>query len=220
MRRALKAVVMIAIVVAASLLLYGAKGYYDAVRDSGALANRADRLIAANRGAESLGPGRIDQLLMVEDPGFWTHSGVDFSTPGAGMTTMTQSLSKRLAFERFTPGLPKIRQTGYAMGLESRLTKPQIIALWLERADMGRGPSGWMKGFLEASRQVYGRPVGEISEREFLTLVAVPIAPGTYNLRKPDAGLNERVDRIERLIAHQCRPLGLRDVWLEGCAAT
>lgn len=74
----------------------------------------------------------------MEDPGFAEHDGVDFSTPGAGLTTITQSAAKRLAFETFRPGIGKIRQTGYAMGLESRLSKDQILALWLDTLEMGR----------------------------------------------------------------------------------
>jgi monofunctional biosynthetic peptidoglycan transglycosylase len=202
----------------AGLFLYGAKGYYDAVSAAPALAARADRLIAANRGMEGLGPGRIGLLLTVDDPGFWHHKGVDMTTAGAGMTSMTQSLSKRLAFKHFQPGLGKIRQTGYALGLERRLSKPQIVALFLDTAQMGYGPKGWMKGFYTASREIYGRPPAALDRGQFLTLVAVMIAPARFDLRRPDAALGERVARIDRLLSGRCRPSGLRDVWLEGCA--
>ncbi|PRD45425.1 glycosyl transferase [Phyllobacterium phragmitis] len=155
--------------------------------------------------------------MTVEDPNFANHSGVDFSTSGAGATTITQSASKRLAFEKFQPGVGKIRQTGYAMGLESRLSKDQILALWLETLEMGEGPEGWMTGFYKASSAIYGRPPAELSNSEFIRLVAVLIAPGSYKLRENDTALNERVGRIERLVAGTCAPEGLSDVWLEGC---
>src|SRR5262245_3552880 len=37
---------------------------------------------------------RRDILLAVEDPGFFQHRGVDLSSPGQGMTTITQALVK------------------------------------------------------------------------------------------------------------------------------
>lgn len=199
--------------------IYAAKGYIDALRSAEALAARADRLIAANRGAEGLGPGRAELLLRVEDPGFWAHGGVDVTTPGAGMTSLTQSLAKRLAFDSFRPGFRKIRQTTYAMGLEARLSKPRILALFLETVPLGRGPDGWMTGIHAASQAVYGRPPAALDDRQFLSLVAVMIAPGRFSLLTPDPDLDERIDRIERMIAGRCRPRDGRDVWLEGCAS-
>lgn len=219
MRRGLAILGLAIALVAATLGLYAAKGYFDALRDAKALAARADRLIARGHGAEGLGPGRIEQLLRVEDPNFRAHHGVDISTAGAGMTTVTQSLSKRLAFADFQPGIGKVRQSAYAMGLEARLSKAQILALHLDTVQLGRGPRGWMKGVFAGSRDVYRRAPAELTDREFLSLVAVMIAPARFDLRKPDAALTDRVDRIERLLAGRCRPRNAADVWLEGCAA-
>ncbi|MFV0294584.1 MAG: glycosyl transferase, partial [Hyphomicrobiaceae bacterium] len=90
---------------------YGAYGYFDAISDSENLRARADKLLVANRGGSSLGKKRYRQLLMVQDPEFEHHGGIDITTPGAGITTVSQSLAKRVGFERFTPGINKIRQT-------------------------------------------------------------------------------------------------------------
>jgi monofunctional glycosyltransferase len=197
---------------------YAGSGYLAARADASELRVQANALIANGRGAEGLGPGRIDQLLLVEDPGFAHHSGVDFSTAGAGLTTFTQSVAKRAGFDQFKPGIMKIRLMGYAIGLEHSLTKAQIIALWLDMVGMGRGPDGWMTGFYTASEQIYGRPPSQLTESEFLTLVAVPIAPRNFDLQKGNAALTERVSRIEHLVQGQCSPAGLNDVWLNGCA--
>ena len=145
------------------------------------------------------------------------HSGVDLSSAGGGLTTITQSLAKRVGFETFQPGIAKIRQTGYAIGLEHELTKQEILALWLDTLEMGHGPDGWMTGFFRASNAIYGKAPAELSEREFLSLVAVLIAPSTYHLGKDDPKLEDRVARIERLVAGSCTPLDNGDVWLEGC---
>lgn len=108
-------------------------------------------------------------------------------------------------------------QTGYALGLEQSLAKDQILALWLDTVEMGRGPDGWMTGFFEASTKVFGVPPSEITDTEFLRLVAVLIAPASFNLRQGDENLVARTERIERMIAGECTPLGHGDVWLEGC---
>lgn len=203
---------------AASLAGYAASGFFAARAAAPALARTADRLMQNGRGARELGPGRLAELLLVEDPGYWNHSGLDLSTAGAGLTTLTQSLSKRVGFTNFKPGIRKLRLMGYAAGLESKLTKEQILALYLDTVWMGGGPNGPMAGFFDASRLIYGRSPAALSKREFLTLVAVVIAPRSYDLTNPDQELLERVRRIERLTRNACEPNGLRDVWLEGCA--
>jgi membrane peptidoglycan carboxypeptidase len=101
--------------------------------------------------------------------------------------------------------------------LETRLTKEQIIALWLDTVEMGRGPAGWMTGFFEASQAIYGRTPVELSRPQFIHLVAVLIAPASYSLTNADAKLDERARRIERLVAFECTPSGNSDVWLDGC---
>lgn len=217
MRRLLWLFGLLLVLVVAAAALYGFKGYLDARSDGAALRNRADRLIAEGRGPDALGPGRAEAVLKVQDPGYREHGGVDFATPGAGLTTLTQSLAKRLAFEDFKPGIGKIRQTGYALGLEQVLDKTQIYALWLDTLEMGNGPDGWMTGFFRASRSIFQKEPTALSDSEFQALVAVLIAPGRYDLRAPSEDLRERIRRIDRLVAGQCAPVDHGDVWLEGC---
>ena len=208
------AVLMLTIV---ALFGYGAKGYYDAVQRGEELRARADELIASGKGPDSLGKERLRILLLVQDPGFYQHNGVDFSTPGAGLTTLAQSVSKRLAFDHFKPGIGKIRQTGFALGLNQVLGKKQLIALFLETVEMGKSNSGWVTGFHKASEVFFGKTVNEIADEEFYSLVAVLIAPGKLKLAKPDNSLETRVQRIAKLARGDCKPTSLTDVWLKGC---
>ncbi|MEZ5713941.1 MAG: transglycosylase domain-containing protein [Paracoccaceae bacterium] len=191
--------------------------WVEARRDAPALLARAETLARAGRGGDALGP-RGAWLIAVQDPGFRDHSGLDFSTPGAGATTLTQSLAKRLAFDRFTPGIRKLRQSAYAIGLEQRLDKDLILTLFLDTVPMGQGPDGWMTGFFAASQAVFHRPPAQLSDAEFLRLVAVMIAPSRFSLTGPDSALDRRAGRIARLIAGTCHPRDHGDVWLEGCA--
>lgn len=218
MKRILKFIGLSITILVVSLLIYGGLGYRDAVHESDKYIARAEGLIASEQGPEDLGPEHLKQLIMVQDPAFREHTGVDFSTAGAGLTTVTQSLSKRLGFDKFQPGVGKIRQTGFALGLESRLSKDQILALFLKTVEMGNGPSGWMTGLFTASDIIYSRPPSKLTDGEFLKLVAVMISPAQYDLRNDDNELNKRVSRIAKLVAGDCSPIGLQDVWLEGCA--
>lgn len=218
MRRVLKigAVGMLLLVMA--ILGYGAFGYWDAVGQFDAYAERANALIADGNGPSDLGAERLRQLILVQDPGYQDHRGVDFFTLGAGLTTISQSVSKRLGFDEFRPGIGKIRQTGFALGLESRLSKAQILALFLETVEMGRGVDGWITGFFDASARVYGRLPSDLSDAEFHRLLAVMIAPGNFRLIGEDDRLDDRTARIARLVAGDCKPSDQGDVWLEGCA--
>lgn len=154
----------------------------------------------------------------MEDPTFRTNHGIDLRSPGAGFTTVTQGLSKKVGFTHFEPGWRKFRLMGFATGLDSRLSKDQILALYLRHIGMGRDRSGrWMDGFFTASQRIYGRPPASLTERQFLTLVAVGLAPSRLRLAAPSPELHERVERIERLVHGRCRPSGVRDVELAGC---
>jgi hypothetical protein len=218
MKRGLQLIGMLALIALASVVAYALHGYLSARADADRLAVEADRLIAEERGPDNLGPGRADQLLRVEDPGFYHHNGVDFTTAGSGLTTLTQSLGKRVGFRTFRPGMRKIRLVGYAMGLESKLNKRQILALYLDTVWMGRGRDGPINGFFKASQTVFGKQPAELTGHQFFTLLAVPIAPRTMTLTTPTSELVERTTRIERLLQGRCKPAGLRDVWLDACA--
>ena len=200
-------------------LAYGGQGYIDARRAAPELKARAAALAAKGHGLDGINPDYLHILILVEDPGFAVHRGIDLSNKGAGLTTMTQSLSKRLAFRDFRPGLKKIRQTGYALGLESSLSKEEILTLWLDLVPMGRDAEGhWTTGFHAASLAFYGKPLQDLTEEEFIELVSVPIAPALLNPLKRGEDFEMRVRRITRRAAGECAPDSVRDVWLEGCA--
>ena len=218
MGKALNGIGLTGLALVVAIFLYGGKGWYDAVQMSDEFVAKAEQLSSSGRGVESLTAQQLKTLIKVQDPGFYDHDGIDFSSKGAGLTTLTQSLAKRLGFEKFTPGIGKIRQSGFALGLDSVLSKHQQVALFLDTAEMGKGPDGWITGFHNAAEIIYQKPVAQLSENEFNSLVAVLIAPSRLKLSDPDAALNERVARITKLAHEKCEPNNFNDVWLEGCA--
>jgi monofunctional glycosyltransferase len=221
-KRALKIVGWSILTVFLGLSIYAFTGWYDARSDAPRLQAEAQQLIANGQGVEMLGPdiagkSRLAILLLVEDPGFYTHSGIDFSTSGAGVTTITQGLSKRLAFTQFRPGIGKIRQSTYAMGLESRLSKQEILALVLHENQFRTVSGRWIKGYKTASQTFFGKPLVETDDDQFILMIASAIAPRDLNPDKPNAKLLERARRIKRLADGSCKPRGHNDVWLDGC---
>lgn len=162
---------------------------------------------------------RIGMLLAVEDPGFFRHRGIDFSTPGQGMTTLTQSLAKFLYFRRFTPGIEKLELMLVArFALDPAASKREQLEIFINHARFGARRGRPIRGFNAAARAYYGRALDRLTDHEFLTLVAMLIAPGRMDpIRHADANAR-RTRRIEALLAGRCRPRSLRDTHYQDCA--
>lgn len=153
----------------------------------------------------ALSEERLATLLKVQDPNFWSHEGVDWSAPLA--TTVTQSVVKKLYFEKFEPGVAKIEQTLIAYFAVGPLTsKNAQLAAFID-----------VNGLEAAAQKWFGKSLGALDDDEYLSLLATnntpKIAPGT-----PEN--EERVARIKRYLAGQCERRGLADVWLDQCSST
>lgn len=196
-----------------SLLLFGVLaglgGYYaggrsDAIDDTRPLVRLADRLIARGEGGDGLGASRQQLLLAVQDSRLVEGSPSQRDMTRASLATLSRTLAGRIAVERSDPSFAKIRQAGYASGLEAQLSQPQILALWLETVDMGRGPRGWLRGFYQASRSLYDRPPARLTDTQFLRLIVVATAPRHYRLDGPDPALEARVAQIRKALERSC----------------
>ncbi|MDR0440640.1 MAG: transglycosylase domain-containing protein [Candidatus Accumulibacter sp.] len=164
----------------------------------------------------SVGSKRMDWLLAVEDPAFFSHQGVDLETPGAGMTTLTQGLAKLLYYPNgFKPGFAKIRQTLIARyALDELVSKEEQLRLFLNIAYLGAENGKPVRGFGAASKVYFGKSLPELTDREFLSLVAMLIGP---NARKPGTPENlRRVKSIEGFLAGKIVPASVLDVEYEG----
>ena len=193
-----RTLIALPLLIVTALGCYGAKGWFDARADAPALRARAQQLAAEGVGAAALGPEKRKLLLLIEDPTFDDNNGVDLSSPGAGKTTITQSLAKRVAFANFEPGLKKIRQTGYAIGLSGALTKDEILTLFLNETSFRGVNRIWTKGFDAAAQRFFSKRLTEIDLAEFTQLVATGVAPRDLNPDAPNARMRERIARIER----------------------
>jgi membrane peptidoglycan carboxypeptidase len=167
---------------------------------------------------KDLSQRQVQILLAVEDPDFFNHPGWDFSTPGSGMTTITQGLVKIFYFEQFKQGLPKIRQSLIArFAFDPLVSKEDQLLLFINKARFGKVAGVSVSGFAEASRVYFGKEFSKLSEDEYIKLVAMIAIPNKFNIKYQQEANNERAQRIKRLICGQCVPDGWGDWRLEGC---
>lgn len=159
---------------------------------------------------------RKTMLLLVEDPAFMRHHGVDLYTPGAGMTTITQGLVKLLYFpDGFKAGIAKVRQTLIAQyALDALVSKPDQLQLFLNISYLGTHDGRSVHGYSAAAQAYFNKPFVALSDDEFLSLVAMHIGP---NQLKPGTPENaSRVQRIRAYLRHELRPASLLDVDYDG----
>ncbi len=167
--------------------------------------------------AKQLSEEQLRALLAVEDPNFFSHHGVDLSTPGAGLTTITQSLAKRLYFEQFQPGLAKIKQSLLAFVLDQRMEKWAQLDLFINTVYLGNVGEQAIEGFATGARAYCNKEFDALTREEYLALVAMIIAPNDLSIASHPEQNAKRVQRIERLLRGECKPSGVRDVYYENC---
>jgi membrane carboxypeptidase/penicillin-binding protein len=157
---------------------------------------------------------QLDILLKVEDPAFYAHNGVDLSTPGAGITTITQGLVKKFYFKQFKPGPAKIKQTLIAMfALDPLVSKDDQLRLFINVYHLGNINGQEVQGFEAAAQAFHDKPFQELSEDEYISLVAMIIAPATFHVQRHPERNAERVARIKQVVAGEYTPKGLFDLF-------
>ena len=217
MRRSFKLIALLLAVLVGGLIAYEGFAVWRAGQRTPAVLTEA---ATGELALSDLPQRRIDMLLKVEDPAFYDHRGVDFSTPGAGMTTITQGLVKRFYFDRFHKGFPKIEQSLIArFVLDPAMSKDDQLKAYLNFTYLGAQGGRPVIGYAQAARTYYGRELAQLSDREFLSLVAMTIAPRDLDPVRHKAANAARVRRIEAMLAGKCRPDGFRDVQYKACAS-
>ncbi|MEM9356092.1 MAG: PBP1A family penicillin-binding protein, partial [Pseudomonadota bacterium] len=151
----------------------------------------------------------IKATLATEDRRFFEHIGVDFlgtfralveniraNDVVQGGSTLTQQLAKNLFLSPERSIVRKLKEVYLSFWLESRLTKRQILKLYLDRAYMGGGAFG-----VEAAAQFYfGKSVREITMAEAALMAGLFKAPTKYaphvNLPRSRARANEVLSNL------------------------
>ena len=177
----------------------------------------------------------IKAAMATEDRRFYEHFGVDFFGTARAMienlkagetvqggSTFTQQLAKNLYLTPERSLARKIKEVFYALWLESRLTKREILKLYLDRAYMGGGAFG-----VEAAAQFYfGKSVRHTNMAESAMLAGLFKAPTKFaphvNLPLSRARTNEVLSNLVEAgfytegQVHQARLYPARWQWRHG----
>ncbi|MGJ5205012.1 penicillin-binding protein 1C [Bradyrhizobium sp. HKCCYLR20261] len=156
-------------------------------------------------------PTYLKLLLAYEDQRFYEHHGVDpkalaraaiqLGSHGhivSGGSTITMQLARLLEPRRQRSLHAKLRQIVRALELEQKLSKDEILDLYLTLAPYG----GNLEGIRSASIAYFGKEPKRLSLAEAALLVALPQSPETRRLdRHPEAARRGRDRVLDRMVS-------------------
>ena len=214
----IKVIIAVILLLGISIILYTGSVIIKAKKQTPKVIQNASNSKKIKLDLKDLSSEQIKILLMVEDPNFYNHKGIDFKTPGAGLTTITQGLVKKLYFRHYKPGIiNKIKLCFIARyTLNQSLSKDEQLKLFINLVYLGRVNRKPVYGLFDAAKYYYGKSVSELSRDEYISIVAMIIAPKTFNIQtNPEANKN-RVEHIKKMISGEYKPKGLMDLYYGG----
>ncbi|MEL1266196.1 penicillin-binding protein 1C [Pseudoxanthomonas putridarboris] len=157
---------------------------------------------------DSVSPLYLQALLTYEDRWFWKHPGINpwalLRAGGqwlqrgrivSGGSTLTMQVARMLDRHSRTPW-GKAKQMLRAVQLEARLSKREILTLYLERAPFG----GTIEGVEAASWAYLGKPAAQLSHAEAALLAVLPQSPSRLRPdRHPEAAQAARDKVLSRM---------------------
>jgi penicillin-binding protein 1A len=154
----------------------------------------------------------VRAFVAAEDSTFFEHAGIDYQSilraawknllAGGeirqGGSTITQQMVKGLLLNPERTIRRKIREMILARNIEQRLTKQEILYLYLNQIYFGHGAYG----LAEASRSYFGKTPAELSISEAAQLAGLPKAPSRYSPRRnPEQAEKRRRYVLDRMLA-------------------
>ena len=149
-------------------------------------------------------------FIAAEDKRFYEHDGADTTAilraawtnwwsgrTVSGASTLTQQLIKNLILSPEQTYKRKFQEVRLARELEERLTKDEILELYLNRAYFGSS----FYGLSAAAEGYFGKPATELSIGEAALLAGIVKAPSRWALNKNLEGALGRRDYVlERMV--------------------
>ena len=140
-------------------------------------------------------------FIAAEDKRFYEHDGADDAAIAraalsnlragetvSGASTITQQLIKNFVLDNRQTLKRKAQEMKLARELEKRISKDEILSLYLNRVYFGAG----LYGIDAASRNYFGKPPEKLEIQEAALLATLPKAPSKLNLRDNLAGARDR----------------------------
>ncbi len=169
----------------------------------------------------------IDAIVLTEDPYFFSHVGVDFSSTQRafianlragryvqGGSTISQQLVRMCILSPEKTLWRKMNEVLLALGADAIYSKKTILQHYLNRVYFGQWGPYPLKGVAEAARHMFGKNALELDPSECALLAATIRAPNVINPhRHPDRararrnmvlGLLFKAGRISRDVYEEC----------------
>lgn len=158
---------------------------------------------------ENVSPYFLEALIATEDRRFYSHRGVDpvaviraivsdvtHKTIREGGSTLTQQLARNVFLNNERSFSRKVREAALAMQLEEKLTKQQILELYVNNTYFGEGAYG-----IQAASEIYfGKSPSRLSIDEAALLAGLPQAPSGYSpYQNPRGALRRRNEVLANL---------------------
>jgi membrane carboxypeptidase/penicillin-binding protein len=151
---------------------------------------------------------RICALLVGDrDTTFFRHHGIGLAEGHLGHTTITQAIGKFLFFNGFSPGFlhhRKIQLMVAARAFDGRISKETQLKLFLNRVYLGNAEGKPVFGFPAAATAYYGKSLGQLSDSEYLGLVAMLEAPSRDHVILQPKANAERAAWIRQQVQRAC----------------
>ncbi len=150
-------------------------------------------------------PERLRLAFMAaEDARFYEHPGIDFigvlramiknveaGTIVQGASTITQQVTRALLLSPKRTWSRKLKEAILAWQIDSRLTKDEILTIYLNHIYLGEGAYG----VEAAARTYFGKHAKDLNLAECALLAGLPQAPSRYNPKR-------HLDRAKRRQAY------------------
>ena len=143
----------------------------------------------------------VNAVVAIEDARFWQHPGVDVigiaraflvnlreGRRAQGASTITQQLARNLFLTPEKTFPRKIQEAVYALLLELRYSKSQILGLYLNQVYFGEGAYG----IENVSRTYFGKSSTRLTLAEGALLAGILRAPSRYTPYQNPEGARER----------------------------
>lgn len=153
----------------------------------------------------------IQAFVSAEDAGFYQHKGIDYlgivrasiknllsMRKKQGASTITQQVTKSMLLTPEKNYVRKIKEAILAKRIEEKLSKDEILYLYLNQIYLGAGAYG-----IQAAAETYfGKNVDQLNLAEISILAGLPKAPNTYSpIKHMDKAIERQAYVLERMVA-------------------
>lgn len=156
-------------------------------------------------------PVMINAVLAIEDARFFEHNGVDYrgmvraglanlgQARSQGASTITMQVARNVYLTAEKSYMRKIYEVLLTFKLEHRLTKAQILEIYMNQIFLGQRSYG----FSTAAQTYFGKTLKDLTIAEAAMLAGLPKAPSAFNpISNPKRARSRQLHIIDRMQAN------------------